>query len=106
MTREPPKTHAATAAAPGFARLDAEPFPAFEAGWVWLVGAGPGAPGLMSLLCYHAMQTCDAVVYDALVNADVLRWVRPGAAIEYAGKRGGKHGGEAEKRHGHVSCVL
>ena len=90
MTREPSKTGAATAAAPGFARLDAEPFPAFEAGWVWLVGAGPGAPGLMSLLCYHAMQTCDAVVYDALVNADVLRWVRPGAAIEYAGKRGGK----------------
>ncbi len=41
----------------GFARLDAEPFPVFEPGWVWLVGAGPGAPGLMSLLCYHAMQT-------------------------------------------------
>ncbi|MCL4676902.1 MAG: hypothetical protein KJZ59_13050, partial [Pararhodobacter sp.] len=30
----------------GFARLDSEPFPAFEPGWVWLVGAGPGAPGL------------------------------------------------------------
>ena len=74
----------------GFARLDAEPFPVFEPGWVWLVGAGPGAPGLMSLLCYHAMQTCDAVVYDALVNPDILRWVRVGAELEYAGKRGGK----------------
>ena len=77
-------------AEPGFARLDAEAFPDFEPGWVWLVGAGPGAPGLMSLLCYHAMQHCDVVVYDALVNPDILRWVRPGAEIEYAGKRGGK----------------
>ncbi len=76
--------------ATGFARLDGEPFPPFEPGWVWLVGAGPGAPGLMSLLCYHAMQTCDVVVYDALVNPDILRWVRVGAELEYAGKRGGK----------------
>lgn len=74
----------------GFARLDTEAFPVFEPGWVWLVGAGPGAPGLMSLLCYHAMQTCDVVVYDALVNPDILRWVRVGAELEYAGKRGGK----------------
>jgi uroporphyrin-III C-methyltransferase len=76
--------------APGFARLDAESFPVFEKGWVWLVGAGPGAPGLMSLLAYHAMQNCDVVVYDALVNPDILRWVRVGAELEYAGKRGGK----------------
>ena len=76
--------------APGFARLDAEPFPAFEPGTVWLVGAGPGAPGLMSLMAYHAMQQADVVVYDALVNPDILRWVRPGAELEYAGKRGGK----------------
>ena len=74
----------------GFARLDAEAFPVFEQGWVWLVGAGPGAPGLMSLMCYHAMQHCDVVVYDALVNPDILRWVRTGAELAYAGKRGGK----------------
>jgi uroporphyrin-III C-methyltransferase len=74
----------------GFARLDEEQFPIFAPGTVWLVGAGPGAPGLMSLLCYHAMQNCDAVVYDALVNPDILRWVRPGTQLEYAGKRGGK----------------
>ena len=76
--------------ATGFSRLDAEPFPVFEPGWVWLVGAGPGAPGLMSLLSYHALQTCDVVVYDALVNPDILRWARPGTELEYAGKRGGK----------------
>ncbi len=84
MTLEPSKLHQ------GFARLDAEPFPVFEPGWVWLAGAGPGAPGLMSLLCYHALQTCDVVVYDALVNPDILRWVRASAELEYAGKRGGK----------------
>jgi len=78
------------AALSGFARLDAEPFPIFEPGWVWLVGAGPGAPGLMSLLCYHALQSSDVVVYDALVNPGILKWVRPGTELEYAGKRGGK----------------
>jgi uroporphyrin-III C-methyltransferase len=94
MSREPTKSalemHAVNSAAAGFARLDAEAFPIFEAGWVWLVGAGPGAPGLMSLLCYHAMQNCDVVVYDALVNPDILRWVKSGVVLEYAGKRGGK----------------
>jgi uroporphyrin-III C-methyltransferase len=88
-TKSAPHWQAADAAT-GFARLDAEAFPVFEAGWVWLVGAGPGAPGLMSLLAYHAMQHCDVVVYDALVNADILRWVRLGAELIYAGKRGGK----------------
>lgn len=94
MRHEPAKTpHRALVEEgplPGFARLDGEAFPAFEPGTVWLVGAGPGAPGLMSLLCYHAMQSCDVIVYDALVNPDILRWVRPGAELEYAGKRGGK----------------
>jgi uroporphyrin-III C-methyltransferase len=74
----------------GFARLDGAPFPEFAPGSVWLVGAGPGAPGLLSLLGYHGLQTCDVVVYDALVNPAILHWVRPGAAQEFAGKRGGR----------------
>jgi uroporphyrin-III C-methyltransferase len=94
MSREPTKSAqpppVVKSVTAGFARLDGEVFPVFEAGWVWLVGAGPGAPGLMSLLCYHAMQNCDVVVYDALVNPDILRWVRQGVILEYAGKRGGK----------------
>jgi uroporphyrin-III C-methyltransferase len=90
VKRTPQAWIGAGAPEPGFARLDAEPFPPFEAGTVWLVGAGPGAPGLLSLLAYHAMQTCDVVVYDALVNPDILRWVRKGVELEYAGKRGGK----------------
>ncbi|MFT3986574.1 uroporphyrinogen-III C-methyltransferase [Aestuariivirga sp.] len=90
MSNGPTKRAADWAETTGFARLDAEAFPDFLPGWVWLVGAGPGAPGLMSLLCYHAMQQCDVVVYDALVNPDILRWVKVGAELEYAGKRGGK----------------
>lgn len=76
--------------AKGFARLDGEDFPVFEPGSVWLVGAGPGAPGLMTLLGYHALIQADAVVYDALVNDAILKWARPDAHMEFAGKRGGR----------------
>jgi uroporphyrin-III C-methyltransferase len=74
----------------GFGRLDSAGFPVFAPGTVWLVGAGPGAPGLLTLLGYHALQHADVVIYDALVNADILKFVTPGAQLEYAGKRGGR----------------
>jgi uroporphyrin-III C-methyltransferase len=64
--------------------------PRFEPGWVWLVGAGPGDPGLLTLHAVNALAQADVVVYDALVDESVLRYARPGAAVEYAGKRGGK----------------
>jgi uroporphyrin-III C-methyltransferase len=64
--------------------------PAFEPGWVWLVGAGPGDPGLLTLHAANALAQADVVVYDALVDKSVLDHARPGAEIEYAGKRGGK----------------
>lgn len=73
---------------PGPARLPT--FPEFAAGSVWLVGAGPGDPGLLSLLAHHALQTADVVIYDALVSPEILALARPGSALEYAGKRGGK----------------
>jgi uroporphyrin-III C-methyltransferase len=66
------------------------PLPAFEPGAVWLVGAGPGDPGLLSLTAYRALQVADVVVYDALVSPEVLALARPGTRLEYAGKRGGK----------------
>jgi len=74
----------------GFAALDSAEFPAFAPGTVWLVGAGPGAPGLMTLLGYHALGAAEVVVYDALVNDEILKWARKDAEIEFAGKRGGK----------------
>ncbi len=64
--------------------------PEFVPGSVWLVGAGPGDPGLLSLLALHALQHADSVVYDALVDPRILALARPGAALDYAGKRGGK----------------
>lgn len=73
-----------------FARLDAAQFPAFAPGSVWLVGAGPGAPGLVTLLGYHALGAADVIVYDALVNSGLLEMANPKAEKIYAGKRGGK----------------
>ncbi len=64
--------------------------PPLEPGSVWLVGAGPGDPGLLSLLALHALGEADVVVYDALVSDAVLALARPEAELEYAGKRGGK----------------
>ncbi|HWI26745.1 MAG TPA: uroporphyrinogen-III C-methyltransferase [Stellaceae bacterium] len=70
--------------------LPAIDLPEFAAGSVWLVGAGPGDPGLLSLLALHALRHADAVVYDALVDPRILALARPGAVLDYAGKRGGK----------------
>jgi uroporphyrin-III C-methyltransferase len=64
--------------------------PEFRAGSVWLVGAGPGDPGLLTLLAQHALTQADAVVHDALVDPRVVAMARPGAEIVNAGKRGGK----------------
>jgi uroporphyrin-III C-methyltransferase len=64
--------------------------PDFAAGHVWLVGAGPGDPGLLSALALHALTHADAVVYDALVDPRILRLAQPGAVLDYAGKRGGR----------------
>ena len=65
-------------------------WPVFDPGWVWLVGAGPGDPGLLTLHGLNALAQADIVVYDALVDARILGFARPGATVEYAGKRGGK----------------
>ncbi len=64
--------------------------PVFEPGWVWLVGAGPGDPGLLTLHALNALRQADVVVYDALVDETVLEFANPHAKLEYSGKRGGK----------------
>jgi len=68
---------------------DALNLPAFEKGWVWLAGAGPGDPGLITALGLHAIQNADVILYDALVNRVLLTLARPGAELIYAGKRAG-----------------
>ncbi|MBB3409690.1 uroporphyrin-III C-methyltransferase [Rhizobium sp. BK316] len=64
--------------------------PALEPGSVWLVGAGPGDPGLLTLLAAKGLAEADVIVHDALVNEECLKLARSGAEFEYAGKRGGK----------------
>lgn len=65
-------------------------WPVIEPGWVWLCGAGPGDPGLMTLHAINALRQADVIVYDALVASEILEWARTGAEKIYAGKRGGK----------------
>lgn len=70
--------------------VDGLDLPAFEPGWVWLVGAGPGDPGLLTLYALHALRHADVVVYDALVDKRCLAYASPQARLEFAGKRGGR----------------
>ncbi len=60
-------------------------------GKVWLVGAGPGDPGLMTLKGRQVLSEADVVVYDALVSAGVLSMIPDGAKLIFAGKRAGNH---------------
>ena len=64
--------------------------PDFEPGWVWLTGAGPGDPGLMTVLALHALHAADTVIYDALVSEEILALANENAELIYAGKRVGK----------------
>ena len=64
--------------------------PVFAPGSVWLVGAGPGDPGLLTLHALHALHEADVIVYDALVSKEVLALIPEGTARVIAGKRGGR----------------
>jgi len=61
--------------------------PDLQKGWVWLVGAGPGDPGLITALGLTAISQADYILYDALVDP-VLLTLSKGEKI-YAGKRAG-----------------
>jgi uroporphyrinogen III methyltransferase/synthase len=58
---------------------------------VYLVGAGPGDPGLITLKAKRLLETADAVVYDYLANPRLLSWCRSDAKVLYVGKKGGEH---------------
>ena len=64
------------------------PMPDFVPGSVWLVGAGPGDPGLLTLYALHALRRADVVLHDALVDPRVLALAGPDTRLEHAGKRG------------------
>jgi uroporphyrinogen III methyltransferase / synthase len=60
-----------------------------EKGKVWLVGAGPGDPGLLTVRGVRALREADAVVYDRLVNPLLLDYTSPECERNYAGKGSG-----------------
>ena len=62
-----------------------------KTGRVYLVGAGPGALGLVTLRARQLVSRADVVVYDYLCNPDMLHWARTDVEIIYAGKSGGSH---------------
>jgi uroporphyrin-III C-methyltransferase len=64
--------------------------PLFSPGHVWLAGAGPGDPGLLTLDALAGLTQADVVVHDALVDGRVLALAGTQARLEFAGKRGGK----------------
>ncbi|HEY0265640.1 MAG TPA: uroporphyrinogen-III C-methyltransferase [Rhizomicrobium sp.] len=61
--------------------------PGLEPGWVWLVGAGPGDPGLITALGLQALAQADVILHDALVDESLL--ALSAAEKIYAGKRAG-----------------
>ena len=67
------------------------PAQAVGAGKVYLVGAGPGDPGLLTRRAFELMQEADLIVYDALVSPEVLKLAPKSIEKLYAGKRSSQH---------------
>ena len=56
---------------------------------VYLIGAGPGDPELITVKGLRRLKEADCVIYDSLVSFDLLQHARPEAELIYVGKRGG-----------------
>src|SRR6059036_3596826 len=61
-----------------------------KSGQVYLVGAGPGDLGLVTLRAKECIENADVIVYDHLANPEMLSWAREDADIIYVGKEGGE----------------
>lgn len=60
-------------------------------GKVWLVGAGPGDPGLLTLKAARVIGACDVLVYDYLASAAIVGLASPACEKIYVGKKAGAH---------------
>jgi uroporphyrinogen III methyltransferase/synthase len=62
-----------------------------KSGICYLVGAGPGDLGMVTLRAKECIEMADVIAYDYLVNPEVLAWARPQAEIIYVGKKAADH---------------
>ncbi|MBK3518079.1 uroporphyrinogen-III C-methyltransferase [Carboxylicivirga marina] len=60
-------------------------------GKVWLVGAGPGDPELITMKAANLLKKADVILYDYLVNTDLLDYCQPHCQMVYVGKKKDKH---------------
>jgi len=60
-------------------------------GKVYLIGSGPGDPGLLTVKAQRILQECDTVVYDYLANPALLEETQPGTEAIYVGKKSSDH---------------
>ncbi len=60
-------------------------------GMVYLVGAGPGDPELLTLKAKNVLQEADVIIYDSLISEEILSFAKDGCEVIYVGKRSSNH---------------
>jgi len=66
-------------------------------GKVYIVGAGPGDPELLTLKALRLIKSAEVILYDRLINQEILLFAKPDCELVYVGKEDGKHTIEQEK---------
>ncbi len=74
----------------------------YRPGKVFLIGAGPGDPELLTVKAVRVLNACDVVLYDRLVSPAILEFANPAAKLIYVGK----HEGEQERIQGRIFDLL
>jgi uroporphyrinogen III methyltransferase / synthase len=66
-------------------------FSVAKKGKVYIIGAGPGDPGLFTIKGLRCLKEADVIIYDHLVNVEIIHQAKKSARLIYAGKKGGEH---------------